>query len=54
MTFARGAWSTRIETRQSLTCTETGFRLRAELDAFEGEARVCSRNWDLTLPRDLL
>jgi hypothetical protein len=54
MTFARGAWSTRVDTRQTLTCTETEFRLRAELDAYEGGTRICSRNWDVRLPRDHL
>lgn len=52
MTFARGDWSTRVATRQVLTCTPTEFHLHARLDAYEGETRVCSRNWDLTLPRD--
>jgi len=54
MTFARGDWSTRVETRQVLTCTPTEFRLHAQLDAFEGRTRVRSRNWDLAVPRDLL
>jgi hypothetical protein len=54
MTFARGDWSTRVETRQVLTCTPTEFRLHAQLDAFEGRTRVCSRNWDHTVPRDLV
>ena len=54
MTFARGDWSTRVETRQQLTCTTTEFRLHAQLDAYEGATRVCSRNWDVTLPRDHL
>jgi hypothetical protein len=54
MTFARGDWATRIETRQRLTCTPTEFRLHAQLDAYEGTTRVCSRNWDLTFPRDHL
>jgi putative CocE/NonD family hydrolase len=54
MTFARGDWSTRVETRQQLTCTPTEFQLHAQLDAYEGTTRVCSRNWHLTLPRDHL
>jgi uncharacterized protein len=54
MTFARGDWSTRIVTRQVLTCTRTDFRLHATLDAFEGEKRVCARNWAETVPRDEL
>lgn len=52
MTFARGEWSTRVETRQVLTCTPTAFELHATLDAFEGETRVCSRNWTFEVPRD--
>jgi uncharacterized protein len=52
MTFARGEWSTRIETRQVLTCTPTEFLLHATLDAFEGAQRVSSRNWSMTVPRD--
>ena len=53
MTFARGDWSTRVETRQVLTCTPTDFHLHAQLDAYEGETRLRSRNWDVTVPRDL-
>jgi uncharacterized protein len=51
MTFARGDWSTTIETHQDLTCTPTEFHLHARLDAYEGDTRVCSRNWNLTVPR---
>ncbi|MCT2584323.1 CocE/NonD family hydrolase [Actinophytocola gossypii] len=54
MTFARGDWATRIETRQVLTCTPTDFHLHARLDAFEGQTRVRSRNWTMTFPRDHL
>jgi putative CocE/NonD family hydrolase len=54
MTFARGDWHTRIETRQVMTCTPTEFRVHAQLDAYEGAIRVRSRNWDTTVPRDLV
>jgi predicted acyl esterase len=54
MTFGRGDWSVRVVTHQVLTCTATEFHLHARLDAFEGERRVTSRNWDLTFPRDLV
>jgi hypothetical protein len=54
MTFARGDWAVRIVTYQVLTCTRTEFALHARLDAFAGERRVTSRNWDLTFPRDLV
>jgi putative CocE/NonD family hydrolase len=54
VTFSRGDWTTRTETRQVLTCSRTGFHLHAQLDAYEGATRIRSRNWTVTLPRDLL
>ena len=54
MTFARGDWHTRVETRQVMTCTPTEFRLHARLDAYEGAIRVRSRNWHVAVPRDLV
>jgi len=52
--FRRGDWSIRTVTRTVLTSTPHDFLLHAELDAFEGERRVYSRNWDVTIPRDLV
>ena len=52
--FRRGGWSIRTVTRTVLTSTPHDFLLHAELDAFEGEKRVYSRNWDVTIPRDLV
>ncbi|WP_063034060.1 CocE/NonD family hydrolase [Nocardia grenadensis] len=52
MSFARGEWRTRTETRTRVTCTPTHFLVHAELDAFEGEQRTFSRNWDRRVPRD--
>ncbi|HEX6358655.1 CocE/NonD family hydrolase [Actinophytocola sp.] len=54
MTFARGDWQVRVETSQVMTCTPTEFRVHARLDAYEGAIRVRSRNWDVTVPRDLV
>jgi hypothetical protein len=54
MTFTRGGWSVRTVTRQLLTCTPTEFRLHAQLDAYEGDHRVHSDNWDIAVARDLL
>ncbi len=54
MTFARGGWSTKVVTRQVLTCTESEFRLHAQLDAYSGDTRVRSRNWNIAVPRDLM
>jgi hypothetical protein len=50
--FERGAWSVETITRTVLTSTEDHFRLHAELDAFEGDERVFSRNWLFEIPRD--
>jgi hypothetical protein len=50
----RGAWRTRTETRTVMTATKDAFLLHAELDAYEGEKRVWSHNWERVVPRDLL
>lgn len=50
----RGNWEVRTITRTVLTCTPTHFHVHAQLDAWEGERRVYSRNWDESIPRDLV
>ncbi len=50
--FRRGDWSVRTTTRTVLTADTTHFYIHAELDAFEGEKRVYSQNWDRVIPRD--
>ena len=52
--FSRGDWNVRTVTRTVLTSTPTDFHIMASLDAYEGEKRVFSRNWDVTVPRDLI
>ena len=52
--FRRGDWSVRTFTRTVLSSDAASFHLRAELDAYEGESRVYSRNWNLSIPRDLV
>jgi putative CocE/NonD family hydrolase len=54
MTFRRDGWNATATTRTVLTCTPTDFIVHAQLDAFEGERRVCSLNWDRTIARDLV
>ncbi|WP_214370996.1 CocE/NonD family hydrolase [Pseudonocardia sp. H11422] len=54
MTFRRGDWSTCVATRSELGCTPTTFEVHAQLDAFEGDHRVFSRNWERSIPRDFL
>ncbi len=50
----RGEWRLRIETLVELESSETAFRLRARLEAFEGEKRAFARSWDEEIPRDLV
>ena len=50
--IGRDDWQTRIKTRIRLTSTREQWRLQAELDAYEGESRCFSRNWDETIERD--
>jgi putative CocE/NonD family hydrolase len=48
----RGDWRTRAVTRTVLTATATDFRIQATLDAWEGDQRLASREWDVTVPRE--
>jgi hypothetical protein len=41
-------------TRTVLTCDDARFHVRAELDAYEGDVRVWSHNWDEAIPRRLV
>ncbi|MFW5973110.1 MAG: CocE/NonD family hydrolase, partial [Bacteroidota bacterium] len=52
--FQRGDWSVRIETRTVLSSTAEAFSISAELDAYEGDVRVFSRNWQRDIPRRLV
>ena len=53
-TIRRDAWQVRIETRMRLSCTRDTFVLRASLRAWEGTSEVCHREWDRSIPRDLV
>jgi uncharacterized protein len=50
--FRRQSWEARTVTRTVLSSTRTHFRIRATLDAYEGDARIYARSWDETIPRD--
>ncbi len=50
--FRRGTWEVRTVTRTVLTSGADEFRVKAELDAYEGDVRVHSQNWDERIPRD--
>jgi hypothetical protein len=47
----RGGWSVRIDTLAHLEQDADGLRLRGRLEAWEGDERVCRREWDARLPR---
>lgn len=49
--FRRGDWSARLRSLSSLEPTETGWRLTAELEAFDGEEQVFFRRWVIETPR---
>ncbi len=50
--FKRGDWSTEVYTRTTLSCTADNFIVHAQLDAYENEYRVFSKNWESVIPRD--
>ncbi|MAX32897.1 MAG: peptidase S15 [Halomonadaceae bacterium] len=52
--FRRGDWQVRTLTRTLMTSDADNFRLRATLDAYEGDTRVFAKSWDETIPRDLV
>ncbi len=51
MQQGRGDWQTSAVTRTVLRATETAFLIDATLDAWEGEHRIVSRNWQVAVPR---
>jgi hypothetical protein len=52
--FRRGDWSVETLTRTYLHCDKFNFYLDAELDAYEGDKRVYSYNWNLRIKRNLV
>jgi putative CocE/NonD family hydrolase len=50
-TISRGAWRIRIETQIQMSCTHDAFLLRATMRASEGDAEICRREWDYSIPR---
>jgi uncharacterized protein len=52
--FRRGGWNVRTVSRTTLTSDKTHFRIRATLDAWEGETRIFSKNWDERIERRLV
>jgi hypothetical protein len=52
--YAKDAWRTRVEGRCRLRATRTTWLLSADLEAWEGDARIVSRHVDVPIPRDLV
>ena len=50
--IARDLWHVRTETHMRLSCTRDAFLLRATMQAWDGEASICDREWDVAIPRD--
>ncbi len=52
--FKRGDWHAHTWTKTVLTCDQNTFYLHAQIDAWEGEERVYSRNWKVPIARKLV
>jgi hypothetical protein len=52
--FRRDDWHVRVDVRTRLAASRDAFHFTASLEAFEADARVFARNWDLPIPRDLV
>ncbi|WP_291320680.1 CocE/NonD family hydrolase [Desulfonatronospira sp.] len=52
--FQRNDMELSTMTRTVLTSTRTHFKITATLDAFEGDARIFSKSWDETIPRQMV
>ncbi|WP_187774679.1 CocE/NonD family hydrolase [Billgrantia pellis] len=50
--FKRDDWNVEIYTRSILSCDESNFFIHAQLDAYENDYRVFSKNWEKVIPRD--
>jgi putative CocE/NonD family hydrolase len=50
----RGDWRTAVETTSKLTADAQHFMVTNMLEAYEGQARVFSKTWRFSVPRDLV
>jgi hypothetical protein len=53
-TVARGEWQVWIETQLRVSCDRDSFKLQARLRAWHGDAQICDRAWNPSIPRDLM
>lgn len=51
--FHREDWNARIETKTSLRFEGTDYRFTAVIEAFDDEAQIFRREWDVAIPRPM-
>jgi predicted acyl esterase len=49
--MGRGAWQTRVDAGAVMTSTLETFELEAWIEAYEGETKLCRRDWKHSFPR---
>jgi putative CocE/NonD family hydrolase len=47
----RGSWQTRVVATARMSSTTRDFELEASLEAYEGDTRICRRDWKARVPR---
>jgi hypothetical protein len=50
----RDGWTIETRAAMNLTSSPDAFRLRAEIDVWEGDTRIFCRSWDIEIPRELV
>ncbi len=52
--YQRAEWRVWSDTMMKVSCTAQDFALEATLDAYEGDKKVASKRWNMTIPRNLV
>jgi hypothetical protein len=50
--FVRDDWNVNIQADTHMAVSKTHFIIKATLDAYEGDKKVFSNQWDCEIPRD--
>lgn len=50
--YARGDWNVSIHADTHMSVSKTHYLIKATLNAFEGDTKVFSNQWDCEIPRD--
>jgi hypothetical protein len=54
LTLFRDGWQVRVETSMRMSCTRETFLLEASMRAFDGDEEICRREWNPSIPRNLV